>query len=187
MMDEQIAEEALIAKAQAGDQTATEALIARYHALLWLLANRVSPRIHTFADDLVQAGYVGFLRALARFEPGKETRLITYAVPWILGEMKCMLRRSYADSVCLSLEEEHEQEGKRSLLDVLGGGDEISIEAFDLRLAMEKLEPQEQKVICLRYFRDQKQAETARLLGKSQAQISRIEHRALDQLRQMLV
>lgn len=63
---------------------------------------------------------------------------------------------------------------------------EIDIEAVDLRLALGRLSEEERKLILLRYFSDRTQKETAALLQKSQAQISRIERRALDALRAWL-
>ena len=60
------------------------------------------------------------------------------------------------------------------------------MERVALRMAMNELEAEEQRVVLLRYYRDMTQQETARLLGRSQAQISRIERRALDRLRTLL-
>ena len=65
-------------------------------------------------------------------------------------------------------------------------GDRINMEAVDLRFALERLDEEARKLILLRYFRDQTQKEAAGVLGKSQAQISRIESRALDTLRTFL-
>ncbi len=63
---------------------------------------------------------------------------------------------------------------------------EIDLRALDLRLALSSLDADARRIILLRYFRDMTQQETARLLGKSQAQVSRIERRALDLLRERL-
>lgn len=56
-------------------------------------------------------------------------------------------------------------------------------EHFLLKRALEKLEPQEQQVILLRYFAERSQIEVAQILGISQAQISRMEARIIRQLR----
>ncbi|NMB02640.1 MAG: SigB/SigF/SigG family RNA polymerase sigma factor [Firmicutes bacterium] len=56
-------------------------------------------------------------------------------------------------------------------------------EHFMLRQALEKLEPQERRIILLRYFAEKSQNEVAQELGISQAQISRIEARIIRQLR----
>jgi len=58
----------------------------------------------------------------------------------------------------------------------------LNIQHIDLRLALAKLSTEEQIVICMRYYRDKTQRESAVLLGKSQAQISKMERRALNTL-----
>ena len=110
---------------------------------------------------------------------------MTYAVPWILGEMKSALRQLARPAGVLSLEEER-GEGGASLLDVLSAGEGIDLEHVNLRLALQQLDAEEQRILCLRYFRDRTQQETACLLGRSQAQVSRMENRALDRLRTLL-
>ena len=55
-----------------------------------------------------------------------------------------------------------------------------------LRTALESLEPNERKLILLRYFAEKSQTEVAELLGISQAQVSRIEKRIVAELRHHL-
>ena len=57
------------------------------------------------------------------------------------------------------------------------------LESITLREAVGHLPEREQKVIALRYFRQLTQEQTARILGVSQVQISRIEKKALTSLR----
>lgn len=52
-----------------------------------------------------------------------------------------------------------------------------------LREGLACLEPREQSVIMLRFFRDMTQTEVAGLLGCSQVQVSRLERRALERIR----
>ena len=85
----------------------------------------------------------------------------------------------------LSLESPQEEHAT-TLAQALAGGEEIDVDSIGLRLAIETLKKEEQQLIYLRFFREQTQQETARLLGKSQAQISRMERHALDQLRELL-
>ena len=56
-----------------------------------------------------------------------------------------------------------------------------------LRAALSALPEREQQVLLLRYYRGMTQVQTARVLGVSQVQVSRLERRALDRLRQELV
>ena len=71
---------------------------------------------------------------------------------------------------------------------VLGdyGAEERLVEHVALRTAVEKLPEREKQVIALRYFHGLTQQAAARILHVSQVQISRIERRAIDQLRDML-
>ena len=84
-----------------------------------------------------------------------------------------------------SLDASTSDDGQTALEERLEG-DKINMEAVDLRFALERLDEEARKLILLRYFRDQTQKEAAGILGKSQAQISRIESRALDTLRAFL-
>ena len=59
-------------------------------------------------------------------------------------------------------------------------------EASDIRFAIDSLNQEEQKLVMLRFFRDKTQRETACLLCKSQAQISKMERRVLDHLKALL-
>lgn len=76
-------------------------------------------------------------------------------------------------------------EDSASLEDVLSGGEmeEDLLEKIALREAISHLSEREQMVIHLRYFRGLTQDKTARILGVSQVQISRIEKKALTALR----
>lgn len=46
-------------------------------------------------EDLIQQGNLGLLRAAAKYDPGKECRLVTYAVYWIRAEIREYVIRSY--------------------------------------------------------------------------------------------
>ena len=67
-----------------------------------------------------------------------------------------------------------------------GGLEEELIERMALRGAINDLEPKARKVILLRYYRSLTQEQAARVLGVSQVQVSRIEKRAVQQLRTLL-
>ena len=60
------------------------------------------------------------------------------------------------------------------------------IEYVSLREAVESLPEKESKVIALRYYRGLTQSQTAKILGTSQVQISRIEKKAVAELRRLL-
>ncbi len=58
-----------------------------------------------------------------------------------------------------------------------------SFNKFALRIAIEKLEPEQKKLIILRYFRDLSQSEVAKILGLSQVKVSREEKKIMAILR----
>lgn len=64
--------------------------------------------------------------------------------------------------------------------------EEKMLETIALRQAVEKLPERERKVIALRYFHGLTQERCARVLCVSQVQISRLERRAVEELRKIL-
>ena len=61
--------------------------------------------------------------------------------------------------------------------------EEKLVEKIDLREAIDQLPEKERMTILLRYFKGLTQEQTARVLGVSQVQISRLERRGLERLR----
>ena len=64
--------------------------------------------------------------------------------------------------------------------------EEKILETVALRDAVGRLEPKQRVVIDMRYFRFMTQEKTAKVLGISQVQVSRIERKALGRLREFL-
>ena len=62
--------------------------------------------------------------------------------------------------------------------------EESLVERIALRAAIRALPGQEQKTILLRFYKGLTQQQCARILGVSQVQVSRLERRALERLRQ---
>ena len=80
-------------------------------------------------------------------------------------------------------------EGGLTLEGMLSGGgmEEGLVERLALRSALEQLPERERQVILLRYYRGLTQARSAKVLGVSQVQVSRLERRAVDRLRQLML
>ena len=76
-----------IRAAQGGDESAMEDMINTNNGLIWSIVNRFSGRGYDI-DDLYQVAVVGFIRAIKKFDTSFDVRLSTYAVPYILGEIK---------------------------------------------------------------------------------------------------
>jgi RNA polymerase sporulation-specific sigma factor len=81
-----------------------------------------------------------------------------------------------------------EEKEQLSLIDRLANeeGSVLLLERLALREALGHLEPREQEVILRRFFKDETQSAIADDLGVSQVQVSRIEKRAINKLKDML-
>ena len=96
--------EDLIARSQAGDSEAKEALITENAGLIWSVARRFVGR-GAEADDLYQLGCLGFLKAVEGFDLEFGTQFSTYAVPKISGEIRRFLRDDGAVKVSRGIKE----------------------------------------------------------------------------------
>ena len=97
--------EELIAKAQAGDREASEALVTENSGLIWAVVKRFIGR-GTDSDDLYQLGCLGFLKAIEGFDLSYGTQFSTYAVPKIAGEIRRFLRDDGTIKVSRGLKEQ---------------------------------------------------------------------------------
>lgn len=83
--------EALIKKAQNGDEMALSDLVERNMGLVKKLAVRFVDRGADY-EDLVQIGCIGMIKAIRSFDFSYECVFSTYAVPLIIGEIRRFLR-----------------------------------------------------------------------------------------------
>jgi RNA polymerase sigma-B factor len=87
------------------DEEARLMLIERMMPLVRSLARRYANRGEPL-DDLEQVGCVGLIKAVDRFDLGRELRFSTFAVPTILGEIKRHFRdRAWSVRVSRGLQE----------------------------------------------------------------------------------
>lgn len=70
-------------QAQAGDAVALNALVRMHMPLVQALSKRFS-----WQEDAFQAGCMGLVKAIRRFDPAYGVQFSTYAVPVILGDMR---------------------------------------------------------------------------------------------------
>lgn len=68
-----------------------EELIKTNSGLVWNIVKRFTGRGYE-AEDLYQIGTIGLIKAIKRFDINLEVQLSTYAVPYILGEIKRFIR-----------------------------------------------------------------------------------------------
>jgi len=226
---------ALVNRAQTGDDAACETLVEANIALVKSIVRRFLGRGCEY-DDLLQLGSMGLYKAIMGFDPSMDTQLSTYAVPFIMGEIRRFLRDNGAIKVSRSVKQlgiraqavlnrirlESEKEptidqlasvlevsadellmaldalrpvrsldapvegGEQGLLYTMVEGAGDGTKTFEIRDMIERLDERERVVIVMRYFRGITQGEIAGMLSLSQAQVSRIEAKALKQLREAM-
>jgi RNA polymerase sigma-B factor len=95
----------LFERLRSGDLRAREHLVERYLPLARQLARRYQ-RAEEPLEDLVQVASLGLLKAVDRFDRGREVAFSSYAVPTILGELKRHFRdRTWSVRVPRDLQE----------------------------------------------------------------------------------
>ena len=87
----------------------------------------------------------------------------------------------------ISLTPAGENDGNRELDIPIDSPEEELTDRISLQEVMQRLSPEEQKLIRLRYFCGRTQSETARMLNTTQVQISRRERKLLGLMRQQLI
>lgn len=93
-----------IKEAQNGNKEAMAKLVEENQGLIWSIVKRFSGRGYE-NDDLYQIGTIGFIKSIRNFDVNFEVRLSTYAVPYILGEIKRFLRDDGPIKVSRSLKD----------------------------------------------------------------------------------
>ena len=188
-------EAAAFSALRAGDAAAREKLI-RHN--LRLVAHIVKKYYALPGDqeDLVSIGTIGLMKAVDTFDATRKARFSTYASRCIENEIRMQFRRERKSGQTVSLQEALEADGDSALTlaDVIQDGFcmEDSCERQEdvrrLRQLLDTLPARERQILLLRYGLAGQppltQLETAGLLGISRSYVSRLESRALCQLRQ---
>jgi RNA polymerase sigma-B factor len=167
------------------DRAAREQAIEQNLPLVRALARRFS-RSDDQTDELVQAGSIGLIKAVDRFDSGRGRDLGAYAVPTIVGELRRHSRR--ARSTAPDGQETPQVLDEESVAAPAAETDfRRSENRAALGVAFRVLSRREREVVALRFYRDLTQQRIAEELGLSQAQVSRVLSEALAKLRRALV
>ena len=94
----------IIESAQNGNKEDMTKLIEDNNGLIWSIVRRFSGRGYDI-EDIYQIGSIGFIKAIQRFDTSFAVRLSTYAVPYILGEIKRFIRDDGPIKVSRSIKE----------------------------------------------------------------------------------
>ena len=193
-------EQEYVNKMEAGDMTARTILIERNLRLVAHIARKyASPTVSV--EDYISIGCIGLIKAVSTYSSKKSVRLATYAARCIENEILMSIRTSKKNrqEVSISLPIGTDKDGNEiSLNDILGTDPDEIIDQLSLKIQirqlykhLEKLPPRERTIICLRYGLGPcdrtTQREIASKLGISRSYVSRIEKKALEQLRSELM
>ena len=130
----------IIERAQNGSKEDMTKLVEDNNGLIWSIVRRFSGRGFEI-DDLYQIGCIGFIKSIQRFDTSFEVRLSTYAVPYILGEIKRYIRDDGPIKVSRSIRELNAKIVELQKEYFNKYGKEISLEeiAKDLRTSKEEI------------------------------------------------
>lgn len=154
------------------------------------------------SEDLISIGTIGLIKAVSTFDNKFGNRFATYAIRCIENELLMYFRRSKKNKLEVSLFEPigTDKEGRQiHLMEVLLV-DDVDIAGqienlHDIEIIKKNmnrvLTKREYMIICKRYGmegeKEYTQREIAKELGISRSYVSRIEKKALEKLRKLLV
>ena len=191
-------ERQLLEKMRKGDNAAREKLIEHN---LRLVAHIIKKYYSTSLEqeDLISIGTVGLIKAIDSFNSEKGTRLATYAARCIENEILMYFRRGKKNAGVMSINEPIDTDGEGNpltLIDIIYVEDTIA-DDIDLKQKTKKLyeyinaleDEREKMIIVDRYGlageRCLTQREVAKKLKISRSYVSRIEKKAIENLRKM--
>lgn len=128
-----------IIKAQNNDEEAMTKIIKTNSGLIWSIVKRFLGRGYD-KEELEQIAYIGFIKAIKRFDTTLEFKLSTYAVPYIIGEIKRFIRDDGAIKVSRSIKELSAKMGQIQKEYITKKGEEITVEELARELKVEKEE-----------------------------------------------
>lgn len=138
-----------ILDAQNGNSDTMAKLIENNNGLIWSIVKRFKDRGYEL-EDLYQIGCIGFIKAIKRFDTSFEVKLSTYAVPYILGELKRFIRDDGGVKISRSIKElamkirdiqARMLKEKGEEVGVIEIAKELKISKEEVALAMDSLNP----------------------------------------------
>lgn len=179
------------------DLLARDRVIEGNIRLVWLVINKFK-NTNVEEDDLFAVGSIGLIKSVDSYNVSKNIKFSTYATRCIQNEILMHLRwnrkkdrETHIDTPIYTDSDGHVM----TILDTLTSDDPIEEIHMDiekkehldrLRISMEKLPDRERILIEKRYSKKPAtQKELGEILGVSQAQVSKIERKALANLKQI--
>lgn len=133
-----------IEEAQAGNRVILNDLLEENNGLIWSVVKRFERRGYE-TEDIYQIGAMGFIKAVKKFDFSYNVALSTFAVPYIIGEIKRFLRDDGMVKVSRQIKElstkankvkeDYEKRGKSISIDELAKT--LNVTKEDLALALD--------------------------------------------------
>ena len=179
----------LLEEAASGNSEKMEILINKNTGLIWGIVKKFIGKGYE-TDDLYQIACMGFIKAIKRFDKSYKVKLSTYAVPYILGEIKKFIRDDGIIKISRSIKELGFKVLMESINDennerkIFSECDEQSriVEKITIEELVDNLNTRDKEIIKLRFYKEKTQRQVGEILGISQVQVSRIEKRALTKM-----
>ena len=128
-----------IINAQNKSEEALSKIIEENQGLIWSIVKRFSGRGHQL-EDLYQLGCIGLIKAIKRFDTSYNVRISTYAVPYILGEIKRFIRDDGPIKVSRSIKELATKINEIQRQNVIKTGEQMQIQELAKILKVSKEE-----------------------------------------------
>ena len=138
-----------IIDAQNGNQETMSKLVEENNGLIWSIVKRFQGRGYEL-EDLYQIGSIGFIKSIKRFDVSFDVKLSTYAVPYILGEIKRFIRDDGSIKLSRSIKElsmkikdveaKHLRE-KGEEITILQIAKELNVSKEEVAIALDSLRP----------------------------------------------
>ena len=128
-----------IINAQNKSEEALTKIIEENQGLIWSIVKRFSGRGHQL-EDLYQLGCIGLIKAINRFDTSYNVRISTYAVPYILGEIKRFIRDDGPIKISRSIKELATKINEIQRQNIIKTGEQIQIQELAKILKVSKEE-----------------------------------------------
>ncbi len=170
-------ERLLWGRAAGGDEDARDRLILLHRPLVFWIAGKfqVAPQQY---QDLVQEGMIALIKAVDKFDPGRETRFATYGYYRIRGQMTNYLQR---------VEAKAPQPVDEEALQLSGGDETDKIDwLISIMDQLKELPDKESDVREALVFEGKKAREYALERGVDVSHIYRLQRKAISRIRNLL-
>ena len=189
-------ERALFEKKMQGDREARNKLIEHNLRLVAHIVRKYYLS-HPAGEELISIGSLGLIKAVDSFDPRNGARFATYAAKCIQNEILMLFRSQKKLSAEVSLNEtiDTDKDGNPLTYGDIICSEDTSVDDLETKLNTKKalfyiqtvLSPREREIIILRYglgnLPPKTQREVAQMLRISRSYVSRIEKKALLEIR----